>query len=212
MIRTSSKPQFPKRLTHGARGFNLVEMLIALAISASLLTATLQALDASWRGYRQVSESASSHVVTRIVMHRVLAMVRTGTNFSPFPADVLDSAQNPMVATSLQFLSDEDRRAGNGRLTRLERRSPTANSGDFELWYVQLDGTQNPPAVIQERPLLRNVRECSFILEYEPGPRLVRATLDLTVQPNDDRDVQVNMGTQLPTIRMVASAVPRQLE
>jgi prepilin-type N-terminal cleavage/methylation domain-containing protein len=208
----TQRPSTPRRPRNLARAFNLVEMLIALAISASLLTATLQALDASWRGYRQVSESASSHVVTRIVIHRVLAMVRTGTNFSPFPADVLDSAQNPMVSTSIQFQSDEDRRAGNGRLTRLERRSPTANAGEFELWYVLLDGTQNPPALLEERPLLRNVRECSFILEYEPGPRLLRATVDLTVQPNDDRDVQVNIGTELPTIRMVASAVPRQLQ
>lgn len=195
-----------------ARGFNLVEMLMALAISASLLTATLQALDASWRGYRQVSESASTHVVSRIVVHRALAMIRTGSNFSPFPNDVLDSAENPMVSTSIQFTTDEDRRAGNGRLTRLERRSPTAVEGEFELWYVLLDGTQNPAAIQEERLLLSNVRECSFILEYEPGPRLLRATMDLTVQPNDDRDIQVNIGDAIPTIRMVASAVPRQLQ
>lgn len=193
-----------------ARAFNLVEMLMALAISASLLTATLQALDASWRGYKQVSESASSHVVSRIVVHRVLAMIRTGTNFSPAPADVLDAAQNPMVSTSLEFVTDEDRRAGNGRRTRLERRSPTATAGEFELWYVVIDGTS--AAIIDERPLLRNVRECSFIVEYEPGPRLTRATIDLTVQPNDDRDIQVNIGNELANIRLVSSAVPRQLE
>lgn len=200
------------RAAHRSRAFNLVEMLMALAISASLLTATLQALDASWRGYRQVSESASSHVVSRIVVHRVMAMLRTGSNFSPAPADVLDNTQNPMVSTTLDFVTDEDRRAGNNRITRLERRSPTANAGEFELWYVILDGTASPPTVIDARPLLRNVRECSFILEYEPGPRLIRATMDLTVQPNDDADVRVDIGGELATIRLVSSAVPRQLQ
>lgn len=191
------------------RGFSLVEMLMALAISATLLTATLQALDASWRGYRQVSESASSHVISRIVIHRLLAMIRTASNFSPSPTDVLDAAQNPMASTSVQFMTEEDRVAGNGRFTRIERRSPTATAGQFELWYVLLD---SGGAILDERPLLRGVREASFILEYEPGPRLRRATLDLTIQPDDDQSIQVNIGNRLPTIRLVASAVPRQLQ
>lgn len=195
-----------------ARGFNLVELLIALAISASLLTATLQALDASWRGYRHVSESASTHVVSRIVVHRLLTMIRTGTDFSPFPADVLDSDQNPMASNSIQFTAEEDRIAGNLRLTRIERREATGENGPFEIWYVLLDNSTNPPTVTQERPLMRNVQEATFILEYEPGPRLRRATIDLTVRPNDDRAIRVNIGDNTEPLRFVASAVPRQLQ
>ena len=38
------------------RGFNLVEVLIAMAITAALLTATLVALDASIRAYQSTTE------------------------------------------------------------------------------------------------------------------------------------------------------------
>ncbi len=205
-------PTTAHRPTPRTRAFNLVELLVALAISATLLTATLQALDTSWRGYRQVSEAASTHVVSRIVTHRLLTMIRTGTNFSPFPADVLDANLNPMASNSIQFTTNEDRLAGNNRLTRIERRDAAGPEGPFELWYVLLDGSANPPTVLQERPLMRNVQEATFILEYEPGPRLRRATIDLTIEPNDDRAIQVNVGDNTDPIRLVASAVPRQLE
>lgn len=193
-------------------GFSIVEMLIALAITASLLTATLAAFDASWRSYRYTTEAASSHVVSRIVVTRLLTLIRTGSEFGPFPDDVLDAAQNPLTSNSLEFVAEADRLADNGRVTRVERRTAADPDGPFELWYVVLDTTQDPPAVVEQRPLLRNVSEAMFILEYEPGPRLIRATIDLTINPNDDRAVQVRVGDATPTIRLVASAVPRQLE
>lgn len=194
------------------QGFSIVEMLIAIAITASLLTATLAAFDASWRSYRYTTEAASSHVVSRIVVTRLLTLIRTGSDFGPFPDDVLDAAQNPLTSNSLEFITEADRVAGNGHVTRVERRSAPDPDGPFELWYVVLDATQSPAAIVEQRPLLRNVSEAMFILEYEPGPRLVRATIDLTVNPNDDQAVAVRIGEATPTIRLVASAVPRQLE
>jgi prepilin-type N-terminal cleavage/methylation domain-containing protein len=194
------------------RGFSIVEMLIAIAITASLLTATLAAFDASWRSYRYTTEAASSHVVSRIVVTRLLTLIRTGSEFGPFPDDVLDAAQNPLTSNSLEFVTEADRAAGNGHITRVERRAALDPDGPFELWYVVLDNTQDPPTIVEQRPLLRNVSEAMFILEYEPGPRLVRATIDLTVNPNDDQAVAVKIGEATPTIRLVASAVPRQLE
>ena len=50
------------------RGFNLVEVLIALAITATLLTATLAALDASFRAYQATTEEVSTQSIGRIVM------------------------------------------------------------------------------------------------------------------------------------------------
>lgn len=196
-----------------ARGFTLVEMLIALTISATLLTATLSAFDASWRAYKHTTEAASTHVVSRIVTHRVLSLIRTGTEFGPYPEDVLDVAQNPLTSSFMEFVSDADRAAGLDRITRLERRAVAGAANEFELWYVLLDASTAPASVIEERPLLSGVREAMFILEYDIGPRLRRATLDLTIVPNDVEDIRTGaVGDETPAIRLVASAVPRQLE
>ena len=73
-------PPRPRR-----RGFNLIEVLIALAITATLLTATLAALDASFRAYQATTEEVSTQSIGRIVMHRMLTLIRTGTDFGPFP-------------------------------------------------------------------------------------------------------------------------------
>jgi hypothetical protein len=184
-------------------------MLVALAITASLLSATLAAFDASWRAYKQTTESASTHVVSRIVVTRLLTMIRTGSDFGPYPADVLDADQNPLTSTSIEFIAEADRLAGNDHVTRIERRDSTT-AGQFELWYVLLDASTNPATVLEERPLIPGVREALFILEYEPGPRLRRATIDLTVQPQDDQDMRTGIGGDTPSIRLVASAEPRQ--
>lgn len=199
--------------TNATRGFTLVEMLIALTISATLLTATLSAFDASWRAYKHTTEAASTHVVSRIVTHRVLSLIRTGTEFGPYPEDVLDVAQNPLTSSFMEFVSDADRAAGLDRITRLERRTVAGTANEFELWYVLLDASTAPASVIEERPLLSGVREAMFILEYDIGPRLRRATLDLTIVPNDVEDIRTGaVGDETPAIRLVASAVPRQLE
>lgn len=192
------------------RGFSIVELLVALTISAMLLTAMLSALDAAWRSYKHTTESASTHVVSRIVMHRLLAMVRTGSDFSPYPGDVTDPAQNPLATNTLEFVTEADRVAGNGRITRIERREDAAQPGRFELWLVYLDGATTPPTVTEQYPLLRDVREAVFVLEYEPGPRLRRATIDLTIEPNDFADVRTGLDIETPVIRLVASAGPRE--
>jgi prepilin-type N-terminal cleavage/methylation domain-containing protein len=199
-----------RRPAAAARGFSVVEMLVALVISATLLTATLQAFNAAWRGYKQTTDSASTHVVSRIVVHRALAMIRTGTQFGPAPADVLDNAQNPLTSTFMEFVADADRQAGLNRITRLERRNAAGRPGWYELWYKVTDGGTGQ--VVQERPLLSDVRECAFVLQYEPGPRLVKATIDLTVAPSDNADLRIGVGENAPTIRLVASSGPRQLQ
>jgi prepilin-type N-terminal cleavage/methylation domain-containing protein len=194
------------------RGFSLVEMLIALAIASMLMTATLGALDASWRSYKVTTESASTHVVARIVTSRILSLIRTGTEFGPYPADFLDPAQNPIPdAGYIEFLAESDRLQGNDVITRIERRVSASQPGMYELWYVRLDMSQGDPVVLEERPMLRGVQSAVFILEYDPGPRLKRATIDLAIQPDDEHDIQMGLGEAAPTIRLVASAVPKQL-
>ncbi len=71
------------------RGFNLVELLMALTISATLLTATMVALDASFMAYQNTTEVASTHTISRLAMHRILTLIRTGTEFRPLPVSPL---------------------------------------------------------------------------------------------------------------------------
>ncbi len=193
------------------RGFSLVEMLIALTISATLLTATLTAFHASWLAYKDTTESASTHVVSRIVMHRLQAMLRTASDFQPYPADVFDLTQNPGTSSWIEFTTAQDLEDGVNRRTRIERRDTDQPlSGDrtrFELWYVLKNGADD--SILEERPLLTDLAEATFIVEYEPGPRLVRATIDLSIVPNDDADTRVGGRDSTPAIRLVASAVPR---
>lgn len=193
------------------RGFSLVEMLIALAISAALLSASLAALDASFKSYQTTSEAASTHVVSRIVMHRLMTLIRTGKEFGPYPVDVLDPAQNPLVSTFIEFVSAEDHQgAGTRQITRIERRSEA--DGSLTLWHIRTEFLNGTVVETFERPLITGLQEAMFTLEYDVGPRLRRATVDLTITPNDLGDIAIGGVMDTPTIRMVSSTSPRQLE
>lgn len=210
--------------THSARrAFSMIEMLIAITISATLLTATLAALNSSFIQYKVVTESASTHVVSRIVMHRVLAMIRTGSDFGPFPVDVLDNTLNPIRDIDwIEFVSQRDAMGGIDRVTRIEfRPAPVGSPADEAgaIWYVLLDPAQVDPddpqaGILEEHMLLSGVQRLAFRLEYAVGPRLLRATVDMTIQPNDSQDMvtgAVSNVAEAQTIRLIASAAPRQL-
>ncbi|MFG0258041.1 MAG: type II secretion system protein J [Phycisphaerales bacterium JB043] len=208
-----------RKTTRGRRAFSLVEMLLALTISATLLTAALASLNSSFIQYKVVTESASTHVVTRMVMHRMLSMIRTGRDFGPFPNDVLDTSQNPVVTDFIEFVSERDFNGGINRITRMEWRPPGAGETAGSIWYVLLDPALIDPmdsfaGVIDEHILLPGVRSMTVTMEYEIGPQLMQATLDMTVEPNDSRDLTIGAVADVANsdvIRLVASAAPRQL-
>jgi prepilin-type N-terminal cleavage/methylation domain-containing protein len=194
-------------------GFSLIEVLIALTITGTLLTATLAALDTSYKSYKLTTESASTNVVTRMVMARTMAMIRTGLEFGPFPADVLDPAQNPVQTNAIEFVALDDEVSQERRIVRVERRdAPAGSAAPFELWYVQTTFVAGVQTEVEERPLLTGVLEARFILEYDVGPRLIRATVDLSVLPNDFQDASFTTDLETPTIRLVSSVAPRRLE
>jgi prepilin-type N-terminal cleavage/methylation domain-containing protein len=194
------------------RGFSIIEMLISLAIVSTLLTATLTALDTSFRAYKVTTEGASTNVVARLVMSRIMAMIRTGREFGPYPADVLDPATNPLATNEIEFETFNDG-IGNRRVVRIERRTASSSQrGPYELWYVQTDLVNDTPTNVVARPLLTGVVEARFTLEYDVGPRLRRATVDLTVRPNDYQDASFSADLETPTIRLVSSVNPRTLD
>ncbi len=195
------------------RAFSLVEMLIALAITATLLTATMAALDTSFKSYKVTTEGASTNVVSRLVMHRIMTMVRTGAEFGPYPTDVFDSVQNPVISNYIEFTVLDDEASGVKKIVRIERRDvDNHDTAPYELWYVQTTLTNGAVTDYQAKPLLTNLAEARFTLEYDAGPRLRRATVDLTVRPNDFQDAAIHTPLEAPSIRLVSSVVPRRLD
>lgn len=177
------------------RGFNLVEVLIALAITASLLAATLVALDASFRAYQSTTEEVSTQSIGRIVMHRVLTLFRTGTEFGPFPED-------PRVTRIRSDFIEFRTQEGDVVTIRWDRSN--------EVLLYELDG-QAPvellDGVVGTRDADGNLLE-PFTLEFEQGRRLYRASIDLTVEPNDVIQLDLEGDLARP-IRLVGSAMPR---
>lgn len=175
--------------------FSMIEMLLALAITASLLTATMVALNASFKGYQMTTESASTHVVSRIMMHRLLAMIRTGTEFGPFPVNPLIE---PTVTSDYIQLLTED-----GQVIEIR----------YDADAQQINAVISPGTADEEiQPMLGGVSACSFELTYDIGPRLRQASVDITIEPNDDVSLSLEGDEGVPPIRLVASVSPRRLD
>lgn len=210
------------------RAFSMIEMLIALSISASIMAATLVAFDAMFKVYETSTESASNHVVARIAVNRLLGMIRTGSEFGPFPNDVLDADANPLKADYFEFASRFDTTGGIEEVTRVEFRYPgqppllrtwgaSENppalpsgmevSGPGELWIVLIDVTTG---VEQEFMMLSEVRSAEFTLRYDIGPKLIKGTVDIIFEPSLAVDDGVWTPATPETVRLVASAMPRR--
>ena len=195
-----SSRTFPRLRRRLRRAFSLVEMLIALAITAALLTAVFVALDASFEAYQRTTEVASTHTISRLTMHRMLSLVRTGRDFAPYPND---GTINAVIETDyIEFYSN------NNVLMRLEY-DPNA-----QILYLTRDvgGPDETTAI-----LLENVTQddgdgnyiTPFVLEFEKGSQLYRATIDMTLVPDDNMSVDLD-GDNQDVLRLVASAMPRR--
>ena len=194
------------------RAFSLVEMLVALMISSLLLTASLTALDASFKSYKVTTESASSQVVARMVMYRLTTMIRTGEEFGPYPVNpILDPVLVP-DPPAIEFVTNRDVDTGEATVVRVERRdAPDGSATPYELWFVQsqtLNG--NVVGTPEEHPLIKNVQNITFTLYYDVGPRLRRATIDLTIRPDDLKDAAIGAGLDSPSMRLVTTVAPRR--
>ncbi len=196
-----------------ARAFSLIELIIALTITAMLLTATMVAIDASFQAYAAAAESASTQTTTRLVTHRLLSLIRTSSAHGPLLAEAAytDGAGVNWPAVTLDgdtitshYLELVD---AKGDLIRIEYRA-----GEEELWISRtpLVGMPQP-----SQPLLGGVKAASFFAKrrYDRDGVLVleRASVDLLVEADDDSSLEMETAS-ITQIRIIASTMPRRLD
>jgi prepilin-type N-terminal cleavage/methylation domain-containing protein len=177
-------------------GLTLVELLIALAITATLLVAMLMALRAAFRGYQASVEQSSTQMTGRVVAQRILGLVRTGAAFGPLPDDPRDRfVQGDSLAITLD--------TGETVTLRLDRAAETlfvrAGSGDER---TLLSGVRGP---VDDEGAARG----AFTLEFEKGTSLLRASFDLTVESDSETQLTLE-GDEVTPLRIVGTASPRR--
>jgi prepilin-type N-terminal cleavage/methylation domain-containing protein len=221
-VNQSGKPRAgPRRGVRGLAGaaaagarraFSMVELLIAILVSSLMLTACLVALDSSFKSYEHTSETASTHVVSRLVMTRVMAMIRQGQEFGPYPVQVL--SPTTLESGYVEFVSLDDAATGRRQVTRLEKVADPNLPGMFTLQYRRWDYLNGALQTSFNYPLIRNLKEARFTLEYDVGPALRRATVDLTIRPDDYSTNVTSISTDLhvPVLRLISSTSPRRLD
>lgn len=202
---TSIKHNTPRNIRKSA-GLSLVEMLISLAITAMLLTATMVAIDASFQAYAAAAESASTQTSTRLVVHRLLHLMRTSTAHGPLLPDL---AADPPVTLSGATLTSNyiELLDPDGNLIRLEY------DADDKMLYVTI--TPFGGSVATKEPLLGGVTQCSFQLirrlDHDGVWILERGSIDFTVEPDADTSLAIE-GDAVEPMRVIASTMPRKLE
>jgi prepilin-type N-terminal cleavage/methylation domain-containing protein len=178
------------------RGFSLVELLVALAITAALMAAMVMVLQSSFRGYQASVEQSSTHMTGRVVTQRILALVRTGAAFGPLPVD-------PRERFVRGDVLDATLAGGETISLRLDRAARAlfirAGTGDERLLLSGVEG----PTDAEGLPL------GAFTLEFEKGTSLVRASFDLTVGRDLGTQLAIE-GDEVDPLRLVGTASPRR--
>src|SRR5882724_13492518 len=88
-----------KRFLRKRRGVGLIELLLALAISAMLLTATAVAVDASFKAYANNQEQSSLLQQSRMALNRMVTSIRTSDSHAPTDFNLLVDFKNGKKVT-----------------------------------------------------------------------------------------------------------------
>lgn len=191
------------------RGLSLVEMLVSLAITAVLLTATMVAIDASFRAYAAATETASRQTSMRLVVNRLMTLVRTSTAHGPlqasgdatWPVTFSESDSDTLESHYLELID------ARGNFVRIEY-----HEDDEQVRVITEPYGGGSPS---DEPLIGGVTECTFHLHRRIDDHgvyvLERASISMKVDRDQENTLAVESGQHVP-IHVVASTMPRKLE
>ncbi len=200
-------------INHKSQGLSLVELLVSLAITAMLLTATMVAIDASFQAYAVAAESASTQTATRMVVNRLLTLIRTSSAHGPLLEDPTDTppvillADNETIESYFITLLNPQ-----GDLIRIEYRDATHLTTPNELWLI-IDPVGG--GAQQSQPIMGGVTDAKFYTHrrFDSDGVLVleRGSVDMTIEADEEASLALE-GANLPPIRVIASTMPRKLD
>ena len=183
------------------RGMGLVELLIAMSISASLLTAVAVAVDACFRGYRTNQEQAILMQRTRVAQNFICTNIRTTRDHAP-----LNDAQRiafdggaTVTDTGIQMIDL------NEKIVRFDWDVPTRRL------LVIADGRTHVLAYGVENFTVRMepLRSATSVTTGGGYDLLARATITLTVRTTDETAQSIESSDTL-TLTLSASVMPRR--
>lgn len=180
------------------RGVGLVELLVSLAIAASLLTAVAVAVEASNKAYRINQEHSALMQRARLTINRIAAAIRTAREHQPISA----AAQADFVGgrtttdTGIELFDPQDREIAFRR--------------DGETLYMDVDGASHKLAKGVEKfeVTFESMRSTRALRTGGGHDLLRRATILLTLKPTDDTAL-AGEGTG-QTVTLSVSVMPRR--
>lgn len=183
------------------RGLGLVELLVSLAIAASLLTATGVALNASFDAYQINQQQATLLQSTRLTMNRMLATIRRCKLHAPY-----GSTQATQFAVGQTV-------TGNGIAMFDVNDVETVyryDAANKRILFVA-GGTTHPllEGVESFNVTLEPMRSAKSVKTGGPWDLLRRATIWVSVKTNDSTS-GVAEGTGTQTLTLSGSVMPRR--
>jgi hypothetical protein len=183
-------------------GLGVVELLISLAISATVLAAVAFAVDATFRAYSINQEQSDLMQRARLAMYRLVTTVRTTSAHQPISAVALSGFKDGLIVTDtgLVMLDANDAQVSYKFDAPTSELRATDGSGRE---YVLLRGVKKFELKLEPMRSQQSVRTGG------PYDRLMRATILITIRTaGNSADVDEKVASQEVTLS--TSVMPRR--